>query len=342
MNDTTTPLGCGPEGTVSQYAELLNTLESMAGSYTTPRHRDALREAGRTIMRLEKCFSEATRERDEARAKLEWSPDHPYDGIECRNATIKCLDEIVDRQRAELRAREAYAEQHKAALRQIMVAADFPNRPGDDMLPDLMGRLETIYLAAKSALEGGVEPTLDTPAPVLEVGCVPPTAGGGNLNTRADAQIHSPLNACQHRDYCRSMESRLGLWEGAASSSSPTFATWRALETMEEQRRDGAVEVSFGHQFAPAGNSTSTSERAHAVPDTPLTNRVMRPGDGDRMDLATLSRTMERLLRRIVVGWRESGTAEVWDSVALNEAAALMDGAAVKPSQGNTEDKHGA
>ena len=49
-----TPIGCGPEGTVSQHADIVNRLESMAGSYTSAERSDTLRKAGRTIMALER------------------------------------------------------------------------------------------------------------------------------------------------------------------------------------------------------------------------------------------------------------------------------------------------
>ena len=45
----------------------------------------------------------------------------------------------------------ARATPEKVALARIREIADFPNTPGGDMLPDLMGRLETIWKIAGGA-----------------------------------------------------------------------------------------------------------------------------------------------------------------------------------------------
>lgn len=52
MSDT--PIGCGPEGTVSKYADIVNTLETMAGSYAYAVRKGELREAARTIMAMDR------------------------------------------------------------------------------------------------------------------------------------------------------------------------------------------------------------------------------------------------------------------------------------------------
>ena len=59
MNTPTPPLGCGPEGSVSKYADLLNDLEDMAGSYAYAVRREVLRGAGRTICQLERDLAAA-------------------------------------------------------------------------------------------------------------------------------------------------------------------------------------------------------------------------------------------------------------------------------------------
>lgn len=47
------PIGCGPEGSVSQHADTINDLETLAGSYGTCKDKAVLRGAARLIMRLE-------------------------------------------------------------------------------------------------------------------------------------------------------------------------------------------------------------------------------------------------------------------------------------------------
>lgn len=62
MNDL--PIGCGPEGTVSKHADIVNTLETMAGSYAYAARKGELREAARTIMRLERELADLYEGRD--------------------------------------------------------------------------------------------------------------------------------------------------------------------------------------------------------------------------------------------------------------------------------------
>lgn len=54
------PIGCGPEGTVTKYDDLVNTLETMAGSYGFEHNRATLRRAARTIMDLERQLAAKT------------------------------------------------------------------------------------------------------------------------------------------------------------------------------------------------------------------------------------------------------------------------------------------
>lgn len=49
--------------------------------------------------KLERELADAIRELEAARARLEWSPDHPYDGIACRDETIKGLERDLDEAR---------------------------------------------------------------------------------------------------------------------------------------------------------------------------------------------------------------------------------------------------
>lgn len=70
MTESNTPLGCGTEGPVSQHADLLNTLEDMAGSGAYAVRKGVLRDAGRTIMSLERELAEA-KERFGALARKE-------------------------------------------------------------------------------------------------------------------------------------------------------------------------------------------------------------------------------------------------------------------------------
>lgn len=53
------PLGCGPEGFVSEFADTLNALETLAGSYGNAEKRVVLRSAARIIMRLESKLGDA-------------------------------------------------------------------------------------------------------------------------------------------------------------------------------------------------------------------------------------------------------------------------------------------
>jgi hypothetical protein len=46
---------------VSQHADLLNDIETMAGSYTNADRQGVLRSAGRTLLRLERELAEARR-----------------------------------------------------------------------------------------------------------------------------------------------------------------------------------------------------------------------------------------------------------------------------------------
>ena len=92
-----TPLGCGPEGSVSQFADLLNTLEDMAGSYAYAVRREELRAAGRAIMRLERELAAAKAERDALREQIKFPP--PKGTIYGDPETIKALWEDAGRYR---------------------------------------------------------------------------------------------------------------------------------------------------------------------------------------------------------------------------------------------------
>lgn len=113
--------------------------------------RQLERELAATTLRL----SETQRQLDLVRA----NPLMAIQAVEeeCA-AKLRQAGRIVD-------ASMDYAGQLKARLEKIRECADFPNEPGADMLPDLMGRLESIWhIADEGATPKKVmEPIVDTP-----------------------------------------------------------------------------------------------------------------------------------------------------------------------------------
>lgn len=67
-----------------------------------------------------------------------------------------------------------YARNMAQALARIREIADFPNTPGGDMLPDLMGRLETIWKIANGETEQSSQVHCYNGEPCLTGGCTEP------------------------------------------------------------------------------------------------------------------------------------------------------------------------
>lgn len=119
MTESTTPLGCGPEGAVSDHADLLNALEDMAGSYAYAVRKPVLREAGRTIMALERKCNELREEMERDGVAVEAENGALHDALTERDAARQSLSESVSTEAAWMEKVAVARNERDAAVRAL-------------------------------------------------------------------------------------------------------------------------------------------------------------------------------------------------------------------------------
>lgn len=120
---------------------------------------DALRVAREEIKRQ-------AAEIERLKTRLEVSPDHPYDGIFCRDATIKLQDEYI----AKLREQEPVNAQLLEALKGVMGWWENaePLRCGDEDMPKAVFDTAYVAIAAAEARQAELSSLPDKAASELE------------------------------------------------------------------------------------------------------------------------------------------------------------------------------